>query len=96
MELEQLRIFAAVARERSFTKGGRRLYLSHSTASRAVSALEEELGVTLLERSNRVLDLSPAGERLLAEAEELLKRADALPALLRQISADDSVGSNLL
>ncbi len=78
MELEQLRIFAAVARERSFTRGGQKLYLSHSTASRAVSALEEELGVTLLKRSNRVLDLTPAGERLLTEAEEILNRVEAL------------------
>ncbi len=78
MELEQLRIFAAVARERSFTRGGRKLYLSHSTASRAVSALEEELGVTLLKRSNRVLDLTPEGERLLREAEEILNRVEAL------------------
>ena len=78
MELEQLRIFAAVARERSFTRGGQKLYLSHSTASRAVSALEEELGVTLLKRSNRVLDLTPAGERLFTEAEEILNRVEAL------------------
>ena len=80
MELEQLRIFAAVARERSFTRGGQKLYLSHSTASRAVSALEEELGAPLLRRGNRVLGLTPAGELVYAEAEELLRRADAIKA----------------
>ena len=43
MELEQLRVFAAVADEGSFTGAARRLYISHSTVSRTVTALEEEL-----------------------------------------------------
>ena len=51
MELEQLRIFLAVAGEKSFSRGAKKLYISHSTTSRAVSALEEELGVTLLRRA---------------------------------------------
>ncbi|MBQ5406481.1 MAG: LysR family transcriptional regulator [Oscillospiraceae bacterium] len=83
MELEQLRIFAAVAREGSFTRGAKKLYISHSTTSRAVAALEEELGVTLFERSNRILGLSPAGETLLAEAEALLARAEAIRAKVK-------------
>ena len=78
MELEQLRIFLAVAREGSFTRGAKKLYISHSTTSRAVSALEEELGVQLLRRGNRVLGLTPAGEALLAEGAELLRRSDEL------------------
>ena len=44
MELEQLRAFVAVAEEKSYTKAGERLYMSHSTMSRAVSALEHEFG----------------------------------------------------
>ena len=84
MELEQLRIFLAVAEERSFTRGAKKLYISHSTTSRAISALEEELGVTLLKRGNRVLGLTPAGETLLREAEEILRRADELKSKLQQ------------
>ena len=72
MELEQLRVFAAVADEGSFTGAARRLYISHSTVSRAVSTLERELGVTLVVRHNRVEELTPAGEVLLEEAERLL------------------------
>ena len=74
MELEKLRIFLAVAETGSFSLGARRLYISHSTTSRAVSALEEELGVELLRRDNRVLGLTPAGERLRAEAAALLEQ----------------------
>ncbi len=84
MELEQLRIFLAVAEERSFTRGAKKLYISHSTTSRAISALEEELGVTLLKRGNRVLGLTPAGETLRREGGELLRRADELKSKLQQ------------
>jgi len=73
MELEQLRIFAAVAKYKSFSEAARRLYISHSTTSRAVSALEKELGVWLLERDNHVTALTAAGEVLLEEGEKLLE-----------------------
>ena len=49
MELEQLRIFCTVAACRSFTRAAKQLFVSHSTTSRAVSALERELGVPLLQ-----------------------------------------------
>ena len=64
MELEQLRVFAAVADEGSFTGAARRLYISHSTVSRTITALEEELGVRLVERDNRFIALTKAGETL--------------------------------
>ena len=76
MELEQLRIFCAVAECGSFSLGARKLYISHSTTSRAVSALEEELGVRLLERNNRVLGLTAAGKVLRQEGELLLHQAE--------------------
>ena len=71
MELEQLRIFTAVAKSGSFSLGAKKLYISHSTTSRAVAALEEELGVRLLERDNHVLGLTKAGEVLLEEAQRI-------------------------
>lgn len=74
MELEQLRAFAAVAETGSFTRAAEKLYTSHSTVSRAVSALERELGAVLIERDNRVLGLTAAGERLLIGAKDLLSR----------------------
>lgn len=73
MELEQLRIFAAVAKYKSFSEAARRLYISHSTTSRAVSALEKELEVRLMERDNHVIALTRPGELLLEEAAKLLE-----------------------
>ena len=76
MESEQLRIFAAVAKYKSFSEAARKLYISHSTTSRAVSALEKELGVKLMERDNHVSALTAAGQVMLEEAEKLLKAMD--------------------
>jgi len=76
MESEQLRIFAAVAKYKSFSEAARRLYISHSTTSRAVSALEKELDVKLMERDNHVSALTAAGQVMLEEAERLLKAMD--------------------
>ena len=83
MELEQLRVFAAVADEGSFTGAARRLYISHSTVSRTMAALEEELGVRLVERDNRFIALTKAGETLREEAEQLLSAADTAAARVR-------------
>ena len=55
MELEQLRIFCAVAACRSFTRAAKELFVSHSTTSRAVTALERELGVPLLTRDRHTV-----------------------------------------
>mgnify|MGYP003210968341 CR=1 FL=1 len=57
MELEQLRIFCTVAACRSFTRAAKQLFVSHSTTSRAVSALERELGVPLLARDRHTVAL---------------------------------------
>ena len=83
MDLEKLRIFIAVAECGSFSRGARALYISHSTTSRAVAALEEELGVRLLERDNRVLGLTAAGRVLLREARDLLRQAESAAETVR-------------
>ena len=90
MELSQLTVFAAVAKHKSFSDAGRRLYISHSTASRAVSALEKELGVKLVERRcNSVVALTAAGEVLAAGASALLSAADELNAAVRAAAAGE-------
>lgn len=86
MELEQLRIFVAVAETGSFTKGAKRLYISHSTTSRAVSALEEEFGVRLIQRDNRVTALTEAGKLLLEEARSIIASSEALKEKLLQVA----------
>jgi DNA-binding transcriptional LysR family regulator len=84
MELEQLRIFVAVAEHGSYSAAAKDLFVSHSTTSRAVSALENELGVTLFDRKNRILGLTQAGQSLLRDARELLENAAQLKNNLRE------------
>ncbi len=75
MELEQLRIFAAAADSGGFSQAARKLYLSHSTVSRAVSSLEAELGVRLADRDGHSFVLTAAGISLREDAGELLRLA---------------------
>lgn len=84
MELEQLRIFAAAAREGSLSGAARELYISHSTVSRTVTALEREFGTKLMERTSHALRLTGAGEVLLAEGERLLCDAEAAGRRVRE------------
>lgn len=91
MELEQLRIFTAVADEGSFTGAAQRLYISHSTVSRAVSALEEELGVRLVERDNRFLGLTGAGGTLLEEANRILEMSENAAAKVKAAAEKETV-----
>ncbi|MGA4839856.1 LysR substrate-binding domain-containing protein [Streptomyces sp. G45] len=85
--LAQLRAFAAVADHLHFRDAAAAIGMSQPALSGAVSALEEALGVQLLERTTRKVLLSPAGERLavrakavLDEVEALLEEADAVKA----------------
>lgn len=90
MELEQLRIFAQAAHCASFSEAARRLYISHSTVSRAVSGLEEELGARLFRREKRAFGLTAAGETLLREAEALLAAADLAAARTRRAAEQET------
>ncbi len=66
MELRQLEYFAAVARHRHFTRAADALYVTQSALSQQVRRLEEELGLALLLRTSRGVELTAAGEDLLA------------------------------
>ena len=83
MNFDQLKIFMTVAECRSFTKAAELLYISHSTTSRSVSALEEGLGVKLLVRDNRSVRLTPAGELLFREGGNLIKKTEEIETMVR-------------
>jgi DNA-binding transcriptional LysR family regulator len=75
-DLVGMAVFAHVVRTRSFSAAARELGLSKSAASRAVSRLEERLGVPLLHRTTRRIGLTPAGEELYARAQRIVEEAD--------------------
>jgi DNA-binding transcriptional LysR family regulator len=76
-EIRQLRYFVAVADRGSVSQAALDLHLSQSALSEALRKLEVELGVELLERSSRGVELTPAGTALLAEAGPAIERFDA-------------------
>ncbi len=80
MDLTALEWFAAAAEAGSFSAAAERLYVSHSSISRRMSALERELGVRLFERDCRGSRLTDAGEELLSGGKELLRRSRELRA----------------
>lgn|GEM_PF-1135195 len=91
MDLEQLEIFIAVVDSGSFTKAAETLYISHSTTSRNVSALEEHLGTRLLIRDSRGIKLTEAGTLLYREGKRLLEQAEELASAVRN-AGDEEAG----
>lgn len=84
--LRQLRVFAAVARHRSFTRAARELHLTQPAVSQQVKLLEEEVGMPLFEQLGRKIRLAPAGSELLRYATqmtELVREAGETLAAMR-------------
>jgi DNA-binding transcriptional LysR family regulator len=77
MELRHLEHFLAVAEEQSFTRAAARIHLVQSALSVSIRSLERELGVRLFDRTTHRVELTDAGEVLVAEARRTLEAADA-------------------
>ncbi len=75
-ELRQLRTFLAVVEHRSFTRAGEELHIAQQAVSQQIRALERALEVTLLERSSRKVDLTPAGAVFAADCRRILLAAE--------------------
>ncbi|MCU1658274.1 MAG: DNA-binding transcriptional regulator, LysR family [Pseudonocardiales bacterium] len=76
MELRHLEHFLAVAEEHSFTRAAARIHLVQSALSVSIRSLERELGVRLFDRTTHRVELTDAGEALVAEARRTLEAAD--------------------
>jgi LysR family transcriptional regulator, transcription activator of glutamate synthase operon len=80
VELRQLRYLDAVARRRSFTQAALDLHIAQSALSQQVARLERELGVELLRRSTRRVEVTEAGELVLERARRALAEVDCVRA----------------
>jgi DNA-binding transcriptional LysR family regulator len=103
VELRQLRYFVAVAEELHFRRAAARLHVSQPPLSQQIARLEEELGVSLLARTRRRVELTAAGEAFLRDARVMLAELDVAVATARRIDTGQSgllrvnfVGSALL
>ena len=84
MELRHLRYFAAVAQYLNFSETSRRLHVAQPAISQTIFDLEDELGVKLLLRTKRSVQLTAAGTAFLREAGEILRRANEAQHLARR------------
>lgn len=76
IELRQYRQFVAVAEEMNFHRAARRLRMAQPPLTAAIRRIEAALGVRLMERTNRIERLTPAGEAFLLEARRVLAQGE--------------------
>lgn len=85
IDIRQLTYFVEVARQRSFTKASLLLHVTQPTISKLVKNLEEELDVQLLERSQKKVHLTDAGEVVYAKSLEILQSMHNLTTALDDV-----------
>ncbi len=76
IELRHLRYFIAVAEEMSFSRAAERLHIAQPPLSQQIKSLEAELGAQLIDREERPIKLTAAGQELLEQSKSILERFD--------------------
>jgi DNA-binding transcriptional LysR family regulator len=92
MELDQLKLFADLVREQSFTKVAEKNFLTQPAVSLRIRNLEEELGTRLLERTTRKVLVTEEGRILYEYARDILSKAEEVKMVLLE-RQDKIVGS---
>ena len=89
LQLRHLRYFIAVAEELHFKRAAERLNIAQPPLSQQIRHLEAELGILLLNRTRRRVDLTPAGAVFLAEARRILAHVSSAANVARQAAAGE-------
>src|SRR5579862_1834023 len=91
LEMRHLKVLAAVAEEGSVTRAGVRLHLTQSALSHQLHDAEQQLGCALFDRKSKKMLLTPAGERLLRSARNVLDEMEIAEKEIQR-SASDTQG----
>ncbi|MEM5435804.1 LysR family transcriptional regulator [Paraburkholderia diazotrophica] len=85
MDLRQLRYFIAVVRERNFTRAAEQLNIAQPPLSRQIQLLEDEVGVPLLIRNSRPVQVTDAGRLFYEQAIQVLGRTEQMKVAARHV-----------
>src|SRR5215475_14862627 len=91
MTLTELRYIVAVAQERHFGRASARCFITQPALSLAIQKLEDELGMAIFERRKKDVTLTPAGEKIVGQAQRVLEEADRIKLIAVQ-GKDQLVG----
>lgn len=89
LEFKQLRYFVAIAESSSFSKAAQKLFITQPALSQQISKLEEQLGIKLLERNTRSVQLTAAGWDLYHRSMQLLRDMENM---INSVLSTDSLG----
>lgn len=90
-DVHAIRVYVAVAEELSFTRAGERLNLTQSAVSHQIARLERELGVELLSRDGRVVEVTTAGKALLDHARRVLSALQETDAIVQRAAQPQAI-----
>ncbi|MBP1965639.1 LysR family transcriptional regulator [Paenibacillus aceris] len=85
MDIRQLHYFAEVAKYKNFTKASQALFVSQPSISKMIKSLEDELGVTLLDRSEREVELTDTGKLVNEKALIILQLLEELTSSVNEL-----------
>lgn len=91
MQLRQLQYFVAVAEQLNFHKAAEELYVTQPLLSKQIAELEHEIGYPLFIRNTRMVRLTPAGEALLKESDNLIRQFFMVIKSVRNVAAGGDV-----
>lgn len=84
MTLAELQYVVAVAQERHFGRAAERVFVTQPALSLAIKKLEDDLGVTIFERRQNKVELTPLGEQIIHQAQRVLEEAERVKILAAQ------------
>jgi len=85
MDIRQLRYFATIAEEGQITRAAKKLHMAQPPLSQQLKALEQELGVLLLDRNGNSMDLTEVGKVLYDRSKELLQRMEETKLEIKEL-----------
>jgi len=91
MTLTELRYIIAVAQERHFGRASSRCFITQPALSLAIQKLENELGTTIFERRKNDVALTPAGAKIVEQAQRVIEEADSIKLIAAE-GKDQLVG----